>query len=146
MATLERAVALAATVHDGQRDKAGQAYILHPLRVMMSMTTDEERMVAVLHDVVEDTDVTLDGLREQGFSEDVVRAVDCLTKRRGEGYPDFIQRVATDPLARLVKLADLEDNLNLLRLGFLDEKALERMDKYHRAWALLRQGEGWPED
>lgn len=140
MANLERAIALAALAHEGQTDKTGAPYILHPLRIMMRLDNEDAKMVAVLHDVVEDTDWTLDGLSTEGFSDDVLIALDCVTKREGEDYMDFVSRAALHPIARQVKLLDLEDNMNILRIaGELSEKDLERLARYHRAWRMLRE-------
>lgn len=136
--TLEDAIALAVTAHRGQRDKAGRPYILHPLRLMMAVGPDEAvAMAAVLHDVVEDSDETLASLRERGFSEAVVRAVDHLTRREGETYEAFIERAAADPIARRVKRADLEDNMDVRRLEVVDERSAERLARYLRAWRAL---------
>ena len=137
MANLEEAIGIAAQAHRGQRDRAGAPYILHPLRIMFAMQTDAERMAAVLHDVVEDTSWTLDALRERGFPEPVVTAVDHLTRREGESYEAFVLRAAADPVARRVKVADLEDNLDVRRLGTVSADDVERLTKYHRAWRLL---------
>jgi (p)ppGpp synthase/HD superfamily hydrolase len=137
MANLEEAIGIAAQAHRGQRDRAGAPYILHPLRMMLALRTDDERMAAVLHDVVEDTDWTLDALRERGFSEQVVTAVDHLTRREGETYEAFVLRAAADPVARRVKVADLEDNMDVRRMGTLSADDAERLTKYHRAWRLL---------
>lgn len=133
MATLERAIAIAAMAHEGQVDKAGMPYVLHPLRMMLSVDTPEGRMAAVLHDVVEDTAVTLDQLRAEGFPEAVIEAVEALTKRDGEDYEAFILRVAPNPIARKVKLADLRDNCDLSRLAEPTEKDRQRIEKYRRA-------------
>ena len=141
MATVEDAVSIAARAHTGQKDKAGAPYLLHPLRMMLRMETEAAMMAAVLHDVVEDTEWTLERLREAGFSEEVLEAVDCLTHREGESYEEFVERVRTNPIARQVKLADLEDNMNVRRINQLGPKELERMEKYHRAWRVLT-GEG----
>ena len=141
MATVEDAVSIAARAHRGQKDKAGAPYLLHPLRMMLRMDTEAAMMAAVLHDVVEDTDWTLERLREAGFSEEVLEAVDCLTHREGESYQEFVERVRTNPIARQVKIADLEDNMNVRRINQLGPKELERMEKYHRAWRVLT-GEG----
>lgn len=138
MATLERAIALAIEAHKGQVDKAGVPYILHPLRVMLSVETVEERIVAVLHDVVEDTYITLETLRKEGFSEAVVRAIKSLTKCRGEEYQNFIRRAAADPIGRKVKLADLMDNCNLTRISNPTSKDLKRVSKYCRAIEYIR--------
>lgn len=137
MADLEDAIALAVEAHRGQRDRAGAPYVLHPLRMMFRVETDAERMAAVLHDVVEDTDWTLDDLRAEGFPEEVVRAVDHLSRREGEGYEEFVRRAAAHPVARRVKIADLEDNMDVRRTGEVTEKDLERLTRYHRAWRSL---------
>jgi (p)ppGpp synthase/HD superfamily hydrolase len=113
MPTLEDAIALAVDAHRGQSDKSGQPYILHPLRVMFRCTTDAQRIVAILHDVVEDTSRTFDDLRKLGYPEDILAALDCVTKREGESYEAFVERAAANPIARAVKIADIEDNLDL---------------------------------
>jgi guanosine-3',5'-bis(diphosphate) 3'-pyrophosphohydrolase len=137
MATLEAAIALAVEAHKSQTDKAGSPYILHPLRVMFAVTTDYERMAAVMHDVVEDTSVTLEDLREAGFPEAVVSAVQALSRREGESYNEFVRRAAGHPIARAVKLADIEDNMDVRRLDAVDEKTVSRMKRYHDAWKIL---------
>lgn len=137
--TLEDAIALAVEAHRGQRDKAGQTYILHPLRVMMRLETDTERMVAVLHDVVEDSPWTLERLRGLGYPEEVLGALDCLTKREGETYEAFIERLRPHPLARRVKRADLEDNMDVRRLPAVTSKDAERLARYRAAWARLQE-------
>jgi (p)ppGpp synthase/HD superfamily hydrolase len=141
MATVEDAVSIAARAHRGQKDKAGAPYLLHPLRMMLRMDTEAAMMAAVLHDVVEDTEWTLERLREAGFSDEVLEAVDCLTHREGESYQQFVERVRTNPIARQVKIADLEDNMNVRRINQLGPRDLERLEKYHRAWRVLT-GEG----
>ena len=109
MSTLERAIVIAAEGHSGAKDKGGKPYILHPLRVMLSLSSPEERIVAVLHDVCEDCPGwTLDRLRTEGFSERVITALDSVTKRPDEDYETFIKRAAADPIGRRVKLADLQ--------------------------------------
>jgi len=138
MPTLEDALALALDAHRGQRDKAGQTYLLHPLRVMFRLETETERMVALLHDVVEDSPYTLERLRGLGYSEEVLGALDCLTKREGEPYEAFIERVRPHPLARRVKLADLEDNMDVRRLPAVTEKDAQRLARYRAAWARLK--------
>lgn len=141
MATLERAIEIAAKAHAGQVDKAGQPYVLHPLRMMLAVTTPEARMAAVLHDVVEDTAVTLEELRDEGFPAAVISAVEALTKRDGEDYETFIRRVAPNPIAREVKLADLRDNSDLSRILEPIERDRERVKKYRRAIAYLERWE-----
>ncbi len=136
---LERAIALAVANHAGQSDKSGAPYILHPLRMMARMKTPEAMMAAVLHDVVEDTDTTLADLRAEGLPESVIAAVDAVSRRENETYEEFVSRAGADPLAREVKIADLEDNMNLLRLGKsgLSEKDVERLNRYMRGWRQL---------
>ena len=142
VATLEDAISIAAEAHRGQRDKAGAPYLLHPLRLMLRMDSEAAMAAAVLHDVVEDSGCTLERLRERGFSEEVVEAVACLTHRDGESYEEFVERLKANPLARRVKIADLEDNMNMLRIGQLGPKDLRRLEKYHRAWRVLKRYEG----
>ncbi|MFJ2483898.1 HD domain-containing protein [Pseudomonas sp. NPDC087598] len=136
--TLERAIAIAATAHAGQVDKGGAPYILHPLKVMLRMTTLEERIVAVLHDVVEDCAISFDDLRKEGFSDEVLSAIESVTKVRGESYEDFIERAAQNPIGRVVKLADLEENSDLSRIASPSWEDLERIEKYRRAIGRLR--------
>lgn len=137
MATIEDAISIAAQAHKGQKDKAGDPYLLHPLRMMLRMNSEGAMMAAVLHDVVEDTGWTLEQLREEGFLDEVLEAVDCLTHRSGESYQEFVERVQTNPIARQVKIADLEDNMNIRRISQLGAKDLERLEKYHKAWCML---------
>lgn len=134
-----RAVAIAAEAHLGQYDKAGAPYIYHPLRLMMRATTPEEKIVAVLHDVVEDSRWTIDELAREGFSPRVLRAIDALTKREGESYDAFLDRVATERLAMRVKLLDLEDNSDLSRLPEASDEDRARAEKYRRAIERLRR-------
>ncbi|WP_131671287.1 HD domain-containing protein [Pseudomonas parakoreensis] len=136
--TLERAIAIAATAHAGQVDKGGAPYILHPLKVMLRMNSLEERIVAVLHDLVEDCGVSLDDLRKEGFSEEVLTAIESVTKVPGESYEDFVERAAQNPIGRVVKLADLEENSDLSRIASPDWEDLERVEKYRRAIGRLR--------
>ena len=138
MSTLEKAIALAAQAHLGQKDKAGEPYILHPVRVMLRMATETEMMAAVLHDVVEDTSWTLDALQGEGFPEDVLNAVACLTHRNRETYEQYIKRLKSNPVARRVKLSDLEDNMNIRRISTLTGKDIERLKQYHRVWHELK--------
>ena len=136
--TLERAIAIAATAHAGQVDKGGAPYILHPLKVMLRMSSLEERIVAVLHDVVEDCGISLDDLRKEGFSEAVLSAIESVTKVLGESYEDFVERAAQNPIGRVVKLADLEENSDLSRIASPSWEDLERIEKYRRAIGRLR--------
>lgn len=136
--TLERAIVIAATAHAGQVDKGGAPYILHPLKVMLRMSSLEERIVAVLHDVVEDCGISLEDLRKEGFSEAVLSAIESVTKVPGESYEDFVERAAQNPIGRVVKLADLEENSDLSRIASPSWEDLERIEKYRRAIGRLR--------
>lgn len=138
MSLLDQAIALAAQVHAGQKDRYGEPYILHPLRVMLRMTTDTERIAAVLHDVVEDSPLSLDDLRARGFPAEVVEIVDRLTTREGETYDALIARAAAHPAARHIKLADLEDNMDVRRMRTVTTADAARLDRYRAAWERLR--------
>jgi len=134
MSTLERAVAIAATAHQGQRDKADAPYILHPLRVMLRVTTEAERITAVLHDVIEDCDGwSFERLLDEGFSADIIEALRSVTKRDGEAYEDFVRRACENPIGRRVKLSDLHDNCDLSRIGNPTAQDHERIARYRRA-------------
>ena len=137
MATLERAIEIAARAHAGQVDKAGQAYILHPLRVMLRMKSAHERMAAVLHDVVEDTPVSLQQLVAEGFAPEVIAAVEALTKRPGESRMDAARRAAADPVARQVKLADNAENMDLSRIENPTERDFARLEEYKTVREIL---------
>jgi (p)ppGpp synthase/HD superfamily hydrolase len=137
MPTLEDAIVLAAQAHRGQVDKVGQPYILHLLRVMMRLEGEDAQMVGMLHDLVEDTRYSFDDLRALGYAEELVQALDCLTRRPAESYEQFIERASANPLARRVKRADLEDNMDIRRLPAVGEKDLERLNRYIAAWRRL---------
>ncbi len=137
MPTIADAILLATRAHRGQRDRGGAPYIYHSLRVMLAVETEAERFVAVLHDVIEDSDFSLEDLRAHGYDEAIVEAVDCLTRREGEPYQALIERIKTNPLARRVKLADLADNMDLRRQGPVSAADLERLRHYQQAWAAL---------
>jgi (p)ppGpp synthase/HD superfamily hydrolase len=140
---LTDAIATANTAHDGQTDKAGQPYILHCLRVMLAMKTELDRVVAVMHDVVEDSpDWQLSDLK--GFGPDVTEALDALTRREGEDYFHYIERLSKNRRAVRVKLADLHDNLDHTRLTEVTSADVQRMQRYRKARAKLQSVEGWP--
>ena len=136
--TLEDAIRLAVEAHHGQRDKYGQPYILHPLRVMLRLQTETERIVGVLHDLLEDTPHTAEELRKMGCSEEILQALDGVTRRADESYEEFVLRSKSNPIARRVKLADLEDNMDLRRMPEVTPRDLERLARYRRAWAALQ--------
>jgi (p)ppGpp synthase/HD superfamily hydrolase len=133
MSTLEHAIVIAAKAHEGQTDKGGAPYILHPLRIMLSMSTAAERITAILHDVVEDGGWTFNDLRADGFSSEIVDAVESVTRRPDETYDDYIFRAAQNPIGRRVKLADLKDNGNLSRIKNPTELDYTRFKNYHKA-------------
>ncbi|SDH38764.1 HD domain-containing protein [Lentzea fradiae] len=138
MFTLEDAVAIATAAHDGQTDLSGHPYIGHPLRVMASVTTEHEKMAAVLHDVVEDTPVTAGDLLARGCPPAVVDAVVALSHLPDEPQEDYLRRVAANPLALTVKHADISDNLSPARVARLDPATRDRLRaKYARALRLL---------
>ena len=138
MSTLERAIEIATEAHKGQYDKAGNDYIGHPLRVMDMGRTEKEKIVGVLHDVVEDTEWTFAQLAAEGFSQEVIDALQCVTKlSENENYDDFIERVKKNPLATAVKVNDLSDNMDIRRLPYLSDKDVKRLKKYLKAYKKL---------
>ena len=135
---LERAIEIAVEAHKGQVDKGGQPYILHPLRVMMSVSGESEKIVAVLHDVVEDSDWTFEALFAEGFSVEVIGALKSVTKEsEDEDYDLFIQRAMQNPIGRKVKIADLRDNLDVTRISEITDTDVKRINKYKKALKLL---------
>ncbi len=137
MSTLERAIEIAAQAHAGQVDKAGQPYILHPIRVMLMVKTRSEQVAAVLHDVVEDTIWTFEDLAAEGFADEVIEAIRALTKSEGEKRLVAAKRAAQNSIARNVKLADVYDNMNLARIAQPTEKDLARLEEYKQVRAVL---------
>ncbi|MFT7372676.1 MAG: (p)ppGpp synthase/HD superfamily hydrolase [Oleiphilaceae bacterium] len=137
MSDIDKAISIATKAHAGQLDKAGQPYILHPLRLMFKFHSNDEMIVAVLHDVVEDSSFTLENLKDYKFSEVVINAIAILTKSNNESYEDFILRVSNNELARKIKIEDIKDNLDLTRLNKITDNDLVRIEKYHRALKWL---------
>lgn len=138
MGTLERAIEIALEAHSGQLDKSGCEYIGHPLRVMASGNTIEEKIVGVLHDVVEDSGWTFEMLVAEGFSAEIVEALRCLTRlSETEPYDKFIARVKSNPLAVAVKLNDLTDNMDIRRLPYISDKDVKRLKRYLKAYKQL---------
>ena len=138
MSDLDRAITLATRAHAGQTDKGDQPYILHPLRVMLQVSEPHERMTAVLHDVVEDTEVSLEDLSEQGFPLEVIEAIDALTKRDGETRLQAAKRAAANPIARMVKIADVSDNLDTRRLKEVTSEDERRLKEYREVLSYLK--------
>lgn len=133
----EKALHIARKAHNGQTDKAGKPYILHPIRVAQRCNTDTERIVALLHDVIEDTEITPNNLYSAGFSKTIVDAVLSVTRREYESYFKFIERCSLNPIGRIVKIHDLEDNMDITRLDSLTESDLKRLNKYLKAYRYL---------
>ena len=134
---LEQAISIASLAHEGQLDKGGEPYILHPLRVMMKLKDEKQRIVAVLHDVIEDTGVTIQDLILNGLDRDLANIVLILTRRKDENYDEYINRICYDELAMRVKLADLNDNMDMSRIDILTEKDYQRLAKYRVARKIL---------
>lgn len=132
-----KAMKIAYAAHAGQADKTGVPYIYHPIHLAESMTEEKAVITALLHDVVEDTDITIDDLAREGFHGDILTALTLLTHNPAEEYMDYISRLSTCPLARKVKLADLRHNSDVTRLDAIDEKTARRLEKYRRAIQLL---------
>ena len=140
-AMTRRAMRIAYAAHAGQTDKSGVPYIFHPIHVAEQMHTETETVVALLHDVLEETAVTREELSAAGFSSQVLTALESLTRGRNEDYLEYIRRLAPNPLARTVKLADLDHNADPSRLETLTPKDAARLEKYRKAIALLREAE-----
>lgn len=137
MSTLEKAISLAVKAHAGQKDKADQPYILHCIRVMLNTDTEEEMIAAVLHDVMEDIGYAPQHLLDEGFPENIVDALICLTHLEDETYEEYILKVSANPIARNVKIADLKDNMNIKRIKNPTEKDYKRLEKYKKALNFL---------
>ncbi|MEG4144806.1 HD domain-containing protein [Microcoleus sp. Pol12B5] len=135
---LQRAIALAAKAHEGQVDKAGNPYLAHPLFVMENVTSIEQKIVAVLHDAVEDSELKLEQLRSEGFPEVIVSAIEAITKIEGEAYPAYLERVIANPIALAVKIADVTHNLDLRRIANPTEADFQRIAKYKKVLSQLR--------
>lgn len=135
---LDLAIKLAVSAHKGQLDKAGKPYILHPLNLMLKFSEEELQIVSILHDVIEDSEITLEYLSELGFSKSVVDALDALTKKSHEDYVDFISRISENLIATRVKIEDLTHNLDITRLDTVRSDDLLRIEKYHNALFFLR--------
>ncbi|MCI0472704.1 MAG: GTP pyrophosphokinase [Ignavibacteria bacterium] len=140
MNKLEKAILTASLYHAGQKDKAGNPYILHPLRVMMNFTKGDEMITAILHDIVEDSAYTLEMMKKDGFNGRIIRAVDLLTKRERDDFDEdeYYRKIAKNALARKVKMADLKDNMNICRIKKPNERDFERIRKYKKRMKFLR--------
>ena len=132
--------ALATKAHEGQTDKAGLPYITHPERVASRMENPEAQVIGWLHDTVEDTPITLRDI-EATFGPETAAAVDAISRRDGEPWSDYLDRVAANPMARQVKISDLIDNSNLSRIPHVTLKDVERQKKYNKALKKLLEKE-----
>ena len=130
---LSKAIIIATKAHQGQVDKGGDDYILHPIRVMTKPDTEEERIVGVLHDIIEDTEVTFEDLKVEEFSTEVISALKHLTRGKNEKYFDYIEKIKQNFIAKKVKLVDLEDNMDISRIPNPTNKDCDRLEKYKKA-------------
>ncbi len=135
---LEKALMIATKAHAGQLDKAGAAYVFHPIRVSLKCCSIEERIVALLHDTLEDTDVTVSYLLSEGFPRNIIDAIISVTRNEGESYEDFIKRCVLNPIGKEVKLRDLEDNMDMTRLPKVSVNDMERLNRYIKAYRFLK--------
>ena len=139
MSTLEKAIALAATQHAGQLDKGGQPYILHPLRLMLQFSNPTLQIIAVLHDILEDTSTTAEDLEALGFSAEIIQSIQALTKQIGESRLEAAKRTALNPLATQVKYVDVLDNMNLTRINNPTARDFARFEEYKVVLEILKQ-------
>ena len=139
MSTLEKAIALAATQHAGQLDKGGQPYILHPLRLMLQFSNPTLQIIAVLHDILEDTSTTAEDLKALGFSAEIIQSIQALTKQTGESRLEAAKRTALNPLATQVKYVDVADNMNLTRINNPTARDFARLDEYKEVLEIIKQ-------
>lgn len=136
---INKAISIAALAHDGQTDKAGKPYIFHPLRVMLNAEGDENvKCAAVLHDVLEDTAITVADLEAAGFGETIITALKLLTRTPDDDYMGYVKRLKNNSIAKAVKLADLADNMDMSRIPSPTERDFARLEKYKRALEILK--------
>lgn len=135
---LEKALQIATEAHKGQKDKAGEDYITHPIRVSERCKSQKTKIVALLHDTLEDTSLTIEDLRTQGFDEEIIEAILSVTRKANETYAEFIARAAQNPIGKEVKIADLEDNMDIRRLEHMSDHDLMRCNKYLHSWRYLK--------
>ena len=135
----KKALKLCFEAHKEQVDKSGMPYVFHPFHLAEQMQTEETTVVALLHDLVEDTDYTIDDLTSMGFGKNITDAIALMTHADNVAYMDYVRKIKNNPIAKAVKLADLKHNSDLTRLDVVDEKALQRKEKYQKAIALLEE-------
>lgn len=136
---LEKAIKIAVNAHHEQTDKSGKPYIFHPLRVMNNVNTEEEKIVAILHDVLEDTDISINDLKAEGIPDVLIGQLIILTHSPDTEYNAYIEQISKHRIATIVKLADLKDNMNISRIPKITEKDIERLQKYHTSYSFLIQ-------
>jgi (p)ppGpp synthase/HD superfamily hydrolase len=141
MSNIEKAILIAAQAHKEQKDRWGHPYVLHSLRLMFRLHKESDMIVAVLHDVVENTEWTLDELKKEGFSDEIIDAINALTRRTGETDWDALSRAKRNKLARKVKIVDLEDNMDLRRMTKIADEDQDRLKRYHKAWLILQSSD-----
>ncbi|HMN26400.1 MAG TPA: HD domain-containing protein [Ignavibacteriaceae bacterium] len=139
MSSLERAIEIAVSAHQGQKDKADKPYILHPLRLMFKMQNENDMIAAVLHDVVEDTDWTIEKLETEGFNKEVITAIKLLTHSKKVPYKKYIEAIKTNKIALKVKLADLEDNMDIKRIAHPKFRDYARIAEYLKYYNELKE-------
>ena len=137
---VQKADSMAEKAHEGQYDKAGLPYITHPRKVASFVTDPREKIVALLHDTVEDTDMTIEEIQSV-FGEEIAQAVALMTHAEGVPYMDYVEKIKSNPLARHVKMADLTHNMDLSRLPLVTDKAKARLEKYKKAYAILKEAD-----
>jgi (p)ppGpp synthase/HD superfamily hydrolase len=135
----KEAMKLCFEAHKDQKDKSGIPYVFHPIHLAEQMKDEKTTVVALLHDVIEDTEYTMEDLEEKGFGNDILEAISLMTHNDGSNYMDYVARIKGNPIARAVKLADLNHNSDTTRLDEIDEKALRRVEKYKEAIAFLEE-------
>ena len=135
----KKALKLCFEAHKEQVDKSGMPYVFHPFHLAEQMTDETTTVVALLHDVVEDTELTFDDLEKQGFGEEIISVLKLLTHNDDTPYMDYVAKIKNNKIATAVKLADLRHNSDLTRLDVVDEKALKRKEKYEKAIKLLTE-------
>ena len=134
----KKALKLCFEAHKEQRDKSGLPYVFHPFHLAEQMQTEETTVVALLHDVIEDSDITADDLVKEGFEYAIVNRVVRMTRKEGESYMDYIKRIGEDNICRIVKMCDLKDNMDITRLEKVTDKDFDRLKKYHKAYKYLK--------
>ncbi len=135
----KKALKLSFMAHKNQVDKSGMPYVYHPFHLAEQMETEDTVIVALLHDVVEDTDYTLEDIRGMGFPEQVIEALALMTHDKSVPYMDYVAKIKNNPIAKAVKLADLKHNSDLSRLDIVDEKSVKRIEKYKQATKMLNE-------